>query len=450
MNKNLLVYAIAAIAATGGLLFGYDTGVIAVALPFIKEKWILTETTEAWVVGAVLLGGMVGSLLSGRLTDYLGRKRINIFTATVFMLGSVVTAMAQNPSWLIAGRLLLGIAVGVASFSVPLYIAEIAPAAKRGRLVSFFQLAITIGILISYLAGYFFSGANDGWRMMFWAGVIPALGLLVGMVFLPESPRWLITNGRDAEALEVLKKVEEDQNVQSEYQQIKQNITNEQNNKTDWRELFSKRLRQPLLIGIGIFFIQQFSGINAVIYFAPRIFEMAGLASKTGAILATVGVGVINVSFTFLSLRLLDRWGRKPLLYIGLTGTAVALAVLSLSFYFKSSLGDAAGWLAIGSVYVYIMFFAISLGPLGWLLISEVYPLKIRGFAMSLGSFYHWFFDFGVSFTFPILILVPLLGAQGGIFAIYMTVVLLGLLFAKYVVPETKGLSLEDIEKMWK
>jgi MFS family permease len=147
---------------------------------------------------------------------------------------------------------------------------------------------------------------------------------------------------------------------------------------------------------------------------------------------------------------LLDRWGRKPLLYIGLTGTAVALAVLSLSFYFKSSLGDAAGWLAIGSVYVYIMFFAISLGPLGWLLISEVYPLKIRGFAMSLGSFYHWFFDFGVSFTFPILILVPLLGAQGGIFAIYMTVVLLGLLFAKYVVPETKGLSLEDIEKMWK
>jgi MFS transporter, SP family, galactose:H+ symporter len=450
MNKNLLLYFIAAIAATGGLLFGYDTGVIAVALPFIKEKWIMTETTEGWVVGAVLLGGMVGSLLSGRLTDYLGRKRINIFTATVFMLGSVVTAMAQNPSWLIAGRLLLGIAVGVASFSVPLYIAEIAPAAKRGRLVSFFQLAITIGILISYLCGYFFSGANDGWRMMFWAGVIPALVLLLGMFFLPESPRWLITNGRDDEALLVLQKVEDDANVQTEYQQIKQNITNEQNNKTDWRELFSKRLRQPLLIGIGIFFIQQFSGINAVIYFAPRIFEMAGLASKTGSILATVGVGVINVTFTLLSLRLLDRWGRKPLLYIGLTGTAIALAVLSLSFYFRDMLGDAAGWLAIGSVYTYIMFFAISLGPLGWLLISEVYPLKIRGFAMSLGSFYHWFFDFGVSFTFPILTAIPLLGSQGGIFGVYMMVVLLGLFFAKYLVPETKGLSLEDIEKMWK
>ncbi len=335
MNKNLLIYVVAAIAATGGLLFGYDTGVIAVAMPFIKEKWVLSTTTEAWVMGAVLLGGMAGSLLSGRLTDYLGRKRINIFTATVFMLGSVVTAMAQNPSWLIAGRLLLGVAVGVASFSVPLYIAEIAPAAKRGRLISFFQLAITIGILISYLAGYFFSGANDGWRMMFWAGVIPALVLLVGMVFLPESPRWLITKGRDAEALEVLQRIEDDADVQAEFKQVKQAIVSEQNNKTNWRELFSKRLRQPLLIGIGIFFIQQFSGINAVIYFAPEIFKMAGFASKTGAILATVGVGVVNVAFTLLSLRLLDRWGRKPLLYTGLVGTAVALAVLFLSFYFK-------------------------------------------------------------------------------------------------------------------
>ncbi len=450
MNKNLLVYVIAAIAATGGLLFGYDTGVIAVAMPFIKEKWILSDTTEAWVMGAVLLGGMVGSLLSGRLTDFLGRKRINIFTATVFMIGSVVTAMAQSPSWLVAGRLLLGVAVGVASFSVPLYIAEIAPAAKRGRLVSFFQLAITIGILISYLAGYFFSGANDGWRMMFWAGVIPALVLLVGMFFLPESPRWLITNGRDTEALEVLQQIEDDAHVQAEFKQVKQAIVSEQNNKTDWRELFSKRLRQPLLIGIGIFFIQQFSGINAVIYFAPEIFKMAGFASKTGAILATVGVGVVNVAFTLLSLRLLDRWGRKPLLYTGLIGTASALAVLSLSFYFKQSLGSAAAWLAIGSVYTYIMFFAISLGPLGWLLISEVYPLKIRGFAMSLGSFYHWFFDFGVTFTFPILTAIPFFGAQGGIFGFYMIVVICGLFFAKYLVPETKGLSLEDIEKMWK
>jgi MFS transporter, SP family, galactose:H+ symporter len=450
MNKNLLVYVIAAIAATGGLLFGYDTGVIAVALPFVREKWQITETTEGWIVGAVLLGGMVGSLMSGRLTDYLGRKRINVVTAILFMLGSVVTAMAQSPDWLIAGRLLLGVAVGVASFSVPLYIAEIAPAAKRGRLVSFFQLAITIGILISYLCGYFFSGENDGWRMMFWAGVIPALVLLFGMFFLPESPRWLIARGQDKEALEVMQRVEEDDLVKDEFKKIKQQLDDEENNKTDWRELFSKRLRQPLLIGIGIFFIQQFSGINAVIYFAPKIFEMAGFASKTVSILATVGVGVVNVTFTLLSLRLLDKWGRKPLLYTGLTGTAISLAILSLSFFFRDALGDTAGWLALGSVYSYIIFFAISLGPLGWLLISEVYPLKIRGFAMSLGSFYHWFFDFGVSFTFPILTAIPFLGKQGGIFALYMAVVLFGFVFARRLVPETKGLSLEDIEKMWK
>lgn len=449
MSKSLLLTFIAAVAATGGLLFGYDTGVIAVAMPFIKEKWALSEAAEGWVVSAVLAGAIVSSLLSGRLSDYFGRKRINLITATVFMIGSIITAMASSPEMLIAGRLVLGLAIGIASFSVPLYIAEIAPSEKRGLLVTFFQLAITIGILVSYLCGYAFSEVEEGWRLMFWAGFVPATILMIGMLFVPESPRWLISKGRDAEAKHVLLRLQNDDQAQAEFSQIRNTLEQEKHLKGNWRELFTKRLRQPLLIGIGIFFIQQFSGINAVIYYAPKIFELAGFGSKTISILATVGVGVINVSFTLISLRLLDRWGRKPLLYTGLIGTAVALSTIAFAFLFKDSLGTALGPIAIGSVYLYIAFFAISLGPLGWLFISEVYPLRIRGFAMSMGSFYHWFFDFCVSFTFPILTANAFLGKQGGIFFVYLGVVLLGLLYARFTVFETKGLSLEDIEKKW-
>lgn len=446
-SKTLLVYTIAAIAATGGLLFGYDTGVIAAALPFIRDQWQLTTGQQEWVVSVVLLGGILGALMSGRITDRLGRKRVNFITAVLFTVGSIVSGLAGSVDMLIFGRFILGIAVGIASFSVPLYIAEIAPAKQRGTLVSMFQLLITIGIVASYLCGYWFSEGENGWRLMFLIGIVPALILLIGMFFLPESPRWLMAKNYKVEARAVLERVEEAGQVEVAYQAILKSIEEEKNQAGDWRELFTKRLRRPLLIGIGIFFIQQFSGINAVIYYSPVIFEMAGFESATVSILATVGVGVVNVLFTLLALRLIDRLGRKPILYTGLSGVALSLAVLGFSFYFKEALGDTLKWISIGGTFTFIAFFAISLGPLGWLLISEVYPLRIRGFAMSLGSFYHWFFDFCVSFTF--LTLTQTLGAHGT-FWLYMSVVLGGLLFARYVVPETKGLSLEEIEQMWK
>ncbi len=449
MSKTVLLYFIAAVAATGGLLFGFDTGVINVALPFIKQEWQLSETAEGWAVSAVLMGGMAGSLLSGQLADRMGRKRINILASLVFVVGSILTAIAPSPEWLIAGRLLLGLAIGIVSFSVPLYIAEIAPSEIRGRLVTFFQLAITIGILLSYVSGYAFSEQVNGWRLMFGTGIVPAALLLIGMFLVPESPRWLVSKGRNDEALQVLTRIHETDKAHLELADISRANQTEKNRKTDWRELFSSRLRIPLLIGIGIFFIQQFSGINAVIYYSTKIFGMAGFGSGNTAIMATVGVGVVNTLSTLVAVRFLDQWGRKPLLYTGLIGTAVSLATISFAFFFKDSLGpDLLRVLSVGGVYVYIFFFAISLGPLGWLLISEVYPLRIRGFATSLGSFYHWFFDFWVSFTFPILAATSL-GTNGGIFMIYTGVVLVGLLFAKYIVFETKGLSLEDIEKKW-
>jgi len=448
-NKTLLLYGIAAIAATGGLLFGFDTGVINVALPFIKHQWDLSATAEAWAVSAVLVGGMAGSLLSGRLADALGRKRINLLASLIFVLGSIITAIAPSPDVLIGGRLMLGLAIGIVSFSVPLYIAEIAPSEIRGRLVTFFQLAITIGILVSYLVGYAFADSENGWRLMFWAGFVPAAILFIGMFFVPESPRWLVSKGRTEEARAVLTRLHETDKVETEFNQIKKVNDEEKTRKVDWRELFTRRLRIPLLIGIGIFLIQQFSGINAVIYYSTRIFGLAGFDSNATAIMATVGVGVVNTLSTLVAVRFLDQWGRKPLLYVGLIGTAFSLATIAFAFYFRESLGtELLRILSVGGVYVYIFFFAISLGPLGWLLISEVYPLRIRGFATSLGSFYHWFFDFWVSFTFPLLA-ASALGTNGGIFMIYTAVCLIGLLFARFIVFETKGLSLEDIEKKW-
>lgn len=448
MSKTLLLYLIAAIAATGGLLFGFDTGIINVALPTLRPAFNITPDLESWVVSAVLAGGMVGPFVSGPLTDRLGRKKINIIASLVFVLGSIIVAVAPTVTVLIGGRLLLGLAIGIVASTVPLYIAELAPKESRGTLVTFFQLAITLGILLSYVVGYFFESDPDGWRSMFWAGFIPAAILFIGMLFVPESPRWLIAKGRGPEAIKVLELLRTPEQAQVEFAETQQLMQSEKSGQGNWGLFFSARFRIPLLIGIGIFCIQQFSGINAIIYYSTDIFKK--LFDTSTATLATVGVGVVNSLATIIAMPFLDKWGRKPVLYTGLIGTAVCLATVGLAFLMKDSLSpDLQKIMLVGGTYTYIIFFAISLGPLGWLLISEIYPLKIRGFATSMGSFNHWFFDFWVAFSFPRLAATGL-GDNGGIFFIYMSVVLLGLIFAKKLVPETKGLTLEQIEKLWK
>ena len=447
MNKNTIIYFIAAVAATGGLLFGFDTGVINVALPSLREQLQLTPSQESMVVGAVLFGAMFGPFISGFLTDKLGRKKINIIASLVFVVGSILAAIAPDTNSLIAGRLLLGLAIGIVAATVPLYLAELSPKDKRGRMVTFFQLAITLGILLSYVVGYIFGDAENAWRMMFWAGFVPAIILFVGMLLVPESPRWLLTKGRNEEALKVLNQLRTSDEAVAEYNETLKLLEEEKQNKSSWMELFMPKLRIPLFIGIGIFAIQQFSGINAIIYYSTDIFK--SLFSDSQATLATVGVGIVNSLATILGMQFLDKWGRKPLLFTGLIGTAVCLGTVGLAFLFESSLpAGLRQMMLVGGIYTYIIFFAISLGPLGWLLISEVYPLKIRGFASSMGSFNHWFFDLMVAISFP-LMRATSLGKNGGIFFIYMIVVLLGLFFAKFVVFETKGLSLEDIEKKY-
>lgn len=447
MSKNTIIYFIAAVAATGGLLFGFDTGVINVALPSLREQLQLTPSQESMVVGAVLFGAMFGPFISGFLTDKLGRKKINVIASLIFVVGSILAAIAPDTHSLIAGRLLLGLAIGIVAATIPLYLAELSPKDKRGRMVTFFQLAITLGILLSYVVGYIFGDAENAWRLMFWAGFVPAIILFVGMLLVPESPRWLLTKGRNEEALKVLNQLRTPEDAVAEYNETLKLLKEEKLNKSSWMELFMPKLRIPLFIGIGIFAIQQFSGINAIIYYSTDIFK--SLFTDSQATLATVGVGIVNSLATILGMQFLDKWGRKPLLYTGLIGTAVCLGTVGLAFLFESSLpASLRQMMLVGGIYTYIIFFAISLGPLGWLLISEVYPLKIRGFASSMGSFNHWFFDLMVAISFP-LMRATSLGKNGGIFFIYMLVVLLGLFFAKFVVFETKGLSLEDIEKKY-
>lgn len=439
-----IVFIIAAIAATGGLLFGFDTGVISGALLFIRDQWALTASQQGFLVSSVVLGAAAGAIFSGVVADKYGRKKVIIVTAILFFLGSIWTAIANNYEILVAGRFLIGIAIGIASFSVPLYISEIAPNHIRGALVSLNQLAITIGILASYGIDHYFAVFEDGWRFMFLVGVVPSAILCIGMFFMPNSPRWLILKGYDEQAKKVIAKINPKADANKELCTIKETLNTDK--KADYKDLFQKWLKPALIIGIGMMFIQQMTGINTVIYYAPSIFEMAGFVSKSAAISASVAVGVVNVVFTIISLKLIDKIGRRPLLLGGLTGMMLGLIALGLAFTNAFAMGQHLQVFVLISLLTYIASFAISLGPVCWLIISEVYPLKVRGFAMSLSTMANWLFNFVVALTF--LMMIDFLG-KSGTFWLYAGICLLGWFFCYYYVPETKGRSLEEIEQHW-
>lgn len=445
-KKNYLVYIIAAVAATGGLLFGFDTGVISGALLFIKEDWALSSVSQGLVVSSVLIGAVLGAAFSGKIADIFGRRNIIIVTAMIFFFGSLGSALAPDEYWLIFTRIIIGVAIGIASFTVPLYISEISPSKIRGALVSLNQLAITMGIVFSYLVDGALAEVTHGWRFMFAVGIIPAIILAIGMWYLPKTPRWLMSKNREDEARKVLSTLEAEENVEPQIQQMKRNLLEEEKSKGALSELMMPWLRPALIIGIGLMFFQQMTGINTVIYYAPTIFQKAGFVSDASAIYATVGVGLINVIFTVVSIKLIDRLGRKPLLSGGLIGMIISLVALGLAFQFEASLGDALKWVTVGSLVVYIASFAISLGPIAWLIISEIYPLKIRGVAMSIATLSNWAFNFVVALTF-----LPLLDALGPptTFWLYAVLGVCGWFFCRFYMPETKGRTLEEIETHW-
>lgn len=435
---NFYVVMVATIAAIAGILFGFDTGVVSGAILFIRNEYHLSSLMNGIVVSSVLGGALVGSLLSGSFADYFGRRKLLIITSIIFIIGTLGSAMSLSITYLILSRFIVGLAIGIASFAAPLYISEVAPLEHRGALVSLNQLAITIGIMLAYFVDMIYDHNLNNWRLMFGFGIIPAVILFFGMLFLPKSPRWLALKGRIDEARKTLQRVRGIQFKESELTGIRNSLKE----KGSWTLLLQRWLMPAIGIGLALGFLQQCTGINTIIYYAPTIFEMAGFKSAAGAILATTGIGVVNVLFTIIALPLIDRWGRRPLLISGMICMLLSLGFLAFSFAYQADIASLR-WFALVSMLVYIAGFAISLGPIMWLIIAEIFPLEIRGFASSLMVSASWMFNAAVALTF--LTLIQKLG-QTGTFLIYGVICFFGILFVIFKVPETKGASLEQIE----
>ena len=438
---KLFVYVATAISALGGMLFGYDIGVISGAILFIKKDFSLSPGMEEIVVSSVLLGSLVGAAVGGILADRLGRRRLLIVTAVVFGSGAIGAALAPGTAWLLAARVVAGTAIGIASFVSPLYISEIAPVEIRGKLVSVNQVALTSGIVISYVIDYAFAG-SQAWRWMFALAVIPAAAFGIGLLFIPDSPRWLVDRGHAEQARAVLKRIRAPGQVEGELSEIRHSSALQ---KGHWSELLSPLLRPAMIVGIGLAVAQQITGINTVIYYAPTIFRFAGLSSASVAILASVGVGVVNVVLTVVAMQLIDRVGRRPLLLASLAGMALSLFVLGMAFSLPQ-LSGSLGWIAVISLMVFVGSFAVGLGPVFWLMLSEIYPLRIRGRAMSVGTVANWSANLIVALSF--LTLTQVLG-KPATFWLYGAVSIGAWFFSFFLVPETKGRSLEEIEAHW-
>lgn len=443
-SDSRFVYMAAVFAAVGGLLFGYDTGVISGAILFIKTQMQLSTVAQELIVSMVLVGAAAGAVAGGKLSDAIGRRMSLLVTSSIFILGALICAFAGSFGVLLAGRIIVGLGIGLSSTTVPVYISEISPPAARGWQVSLFQLAITLGILSAYVVSYSFARTADGWRWMLGLAAVPGLLLAIAMVVLPESPRWLSEKRSPEKARAVLKRIRGSADIEAEFDDIQRTVA-ESHERGGWVDLLSPSLRPALLVGIGLAIFQQVTGINAVIYYAPTIIQSAGIPSASGAILATAGIGLVNVIMTIVSMWLLDRAGRRPLLLAGICGMIVTLVLLGLAFHTQSS--GRLAWVAVVTLMAYVASFAISLGPIFWLLIAEIYPLKVRGLAEGVAATTNWVANLVVSLTF--LSLVQALGASTT-FWVYGALSVGALLFSYYMVPETKGRTLEEIEQHWR
>lgn len=432
--SNGLIYFFGAL---GGLLFGYDTGVISGAILFIRDTFHLSPLAQGWVVSSILVGAVVGSALSGPIADRIGRRRVVIGAAFIFCVGAVGSALSTTPAMLIVFRIVLGIAVGTSSTMVPMYLSEMAPTEIRGALSSLNQLMIVTGILFAYIVDYAFS-STGAWRWMLGLAVIPGAILFMGMLFLPESPRWLLKYGEEHLAREVLIRLRRGRDIETELAEIRR--TNELEAR-DWTSVFAHWVRPALGIGIGLAVFQQFIGCNTVIYYAPTTFTDVGLGSSA-AILGTVGIGSVQVLMTLVAVRLIDRVGRKPLLAAGSLGMGTSLVLLGI-IHMTLRHSVAGGWITLIFLALYIFFFSISWGPVVWVMLSEIFPLGIRGAGMAVGAVFNWISNLLVSLTFPYLL--KSIGLSW-VFILYGILGVVSLIFVLRVIEETKGRSLEQIE----
>ena len=437
VGSNKLVYFFGAL---GGLLFGYDTGVIAGAILFINEDLGLSPFTSGLVVSSLLVGAMIGAAFAGPIADATGRRKLVLVAAIIFAVGAIGAALATSAGLLILFRFVLGLAVGAASLIVPLYLAEVAPTEIRGAVASLNQLMIVSGILVAYIANSALAGA-EAWRWMIALAVIPSLLLFLGMLFMPETPRWLVSKDRDEEAREVLRRTRDETAVEAEMSDIKRVEGQEEGG---LGELLASWVRPALLVGMGLAIFQQIIGINTIIYYAPTTLTNVGFGNSA-AILANAGIGVINVTMTLVAIRFIDRVGRKPLLLLGAAGMALSLAILGLTSLLlpEPSGVSLVGIITLVCLALFIAAFAVSWGPIVWVMLGEIFPLKVRGSAMAVATVLLWAANFVVSLSFPVLL--EALGI-GWLFLGYSLIGLAALFFVRSFVTETKGRSLEKIE----
>jgi SP family sugar:H+ symporter-like MFS transporter len=430
--------------ALGGVLFGYDTGVISGALLFIPNDFKLSSFLQGAIVAGLLLGAMIGAAFAGRLADQLGRRRLIMIAAVVFTGGALLAAFAPTVWVLIAARFIIGLAVGSAALVVPLYLSEIAPTEIRGAIASLNQLMIVCGILAAYIVNAIFASSGN-WRLMLGLAAVPSVVLFVGMLFMPETPRYLVHSGEEDTAHEVLEALPGDQRPEQRIEEIRE-VDEQEEGATGLRALWqAKWVRPALLVATGLAVFQQLVGINTIIYYAPTTLTSVGFA-QTSAIYANLIIGVINVGMTVIAIRIIDRIGRKPMLLAGVAGMVTSLVVLGVSL---SALptphhpGDPAAVITLICLATFIASFAATWGPVVWVMVPEVLPLSVRGTAMGVAVFGNWAANFAVAQTFPTLLkgLGP-----GPVFLGYAALGILGGLFVKAYVTETKGRSLEEIE----
>ena len=457
MNQKKFLLLITSVSALGGLLFGYDTGVINGAQFYLTKYFALDSTMQGFVVGSALIGCFVGAIIAGPLSIKIGRKYSLIISAILFTIsawGSGLPAMLpESVSLLVFFRLIGGLGIGVASMNAPMYIAEIAPAKKRGNLVTYYQLAVVIGFFVVFLATYFIgSGLTEaenlqfGWRRMFWSELIPSLSFLLLLFIVPKSPRWLALKGRNEESLSVLVKIHGEANAKLENEEIQESLrTNKESSNINY---FKKGVLIIIVIGSVLSILQQFTGINAVLYYGADIFEKALGFGKEDILLQQVLLAFINLIFTFIAMATVDKFGRKPLIYIGSLGMILGFLLLGFSLQQK-----AIGFISLLGVLIFIASFAMSMGPVVWVLLSEMFPNKMRSVAMSVAVAAQWAANYFVTQTFPMV-------TESGMnknefwngslpYFIFVGFIIFIMIFTYKFIPETKGKSLEQLESMW-
>ncbi|XJR90718.1 sugar porter family MFS transporter [Elizabethkingia anophelis] len=382
-----IIYKATLVASVGGLLFGYDTAVISGAIGFMRSFYQLSDIMTGWVASCALLGCIAGAMYSGKLSDRSGRKNILMLSAVLFTISSIGTAMAPNLWFFVLFRIIGGMGIGIASMLSPMYISEMAPASVRGRLISVFQLGIVTGILVIYFVNAYIAGIHNeawnistGWRWMFGSGIIPSVIFILLLLTVPESPRWLASQKKQSEALVILSQINGSTAAQQELDSINESLKDEV--PFSLASLKGSKLKKALITGILLAVFSQFTGINAIMYYAPEIFKSTGTGTDS-AFIQTVLVGVINVAFTLIAIKYVDSWGRKKLLLSGISGMTICLCIIGLAFYTQQQ-----GYLVLIAILGYIAFFAMSLGPLTFVVIAEIFPTKSRAIAMSITTFF--------------------------------------------------------------